>query len=128
MKKVTGIGGVFFKAKEPVKLKSWYRDHLGIIPNPDGYVSFQWRDNDAPDRVGLTVWEVFPADTDYFEPSSKPFMINFRVENLDALLAELRAAGVQVDDRLEEYDYGRFGWILDPEGNRVELWEPPGAK
>jgi predicted enzyme related to lactoylglutathione lyase len=125
MKRVTGIGGIFFKSKNPEKIKEWYRKHLGIEPEAEGNVSFKWRDNDDPKRTGSTVWASFPHDTDYFNPSSAPFMINYRVENLDYLLEQLRKEGVKVEDRIEEYEYGRFGWLMDPEGNRIELWQPP---
>ncbi len=124
MKRVTGIGGIFFKAKDAVKLRDWYRNHLGIEAEGDGGFTFQWREADDPDKVGQTVWSVFPNHTKYFEPSSAPFMINYRVENLDRVLEQLRAEGVEIDDRIEEYEYGRFAWIMDPEGNRIELWEP----
>ena len=125
MKRVTGIGGIFFKAKDPEHLKQWYSRHLGIHPKPDGCVSFDWREADQPDQPGRTAWAPFPQDTDYFNPSHAPFMINYLVENLDALLAELRKEGVKVEDKIEEYEYGRFAWVMDPEGNRIELWEPP---
>jgi predicted enzyme related to lactoylglutathione lyase/DNA-binding transcriptional ArsR family regulator len=105
-----------------------FRVVIGGYPSPhdeQGYVQFEWREKDDPERVGATVWEPFAHDTDYFDPSTKPFMLNFRVANLAALLDQLRKEGVQVDDKVEEYEYGKFGWIMDPEGNRVELWEPP---
>ncbi len=125
MRRVTGIGGIFFKSQDPKKLKGWYQEHLGITPDAEGYIHFEWREKDDSDRVGYTVWGPFPHDTDYFNPSAKPFMVNFRVADLKALLEQLRKEGVQVDDKVEEYDFGKFGWIMDPEGNRVELWEPP---
>ena len=124
MKRVTGIGGIFFKTKDPENMKAWYREHLGIIPDADGYVSFKWREEDDPERIGLTVWSPFRDDTTYFEPSSASFMINYRVDDLHTLLNQLRDEGVEVADQIEEYDYGRFGWIMDPEGNKIELWEP----
>src|SRR5436853_7103893 len=117
MAKVKGIGGVFFKAKDPAKLQTWYVEHLGITPEMDGYVSFWWKQTDNPDEQ-YTVWSPFPEDTRYFEPSKAPFMINYIVDDLDSLLAELRAKGVPVDDKVEEMEYGRFGWATDPEGNR----------
>ena len=123
MAQVKGIGGVFFKAKDPAKLQVWYIEHLGITPETDGYVSFWWKQVDKPEDQ-YTVWSPFPADTRYFEPSNAPFMINYIVDDLDGLLAELRAKGVQVDDKVEEMEYGRFGWAIDPEGNRFELWQP----
>ncbi len=125
MRRVTGIGGIFFKSQDPKKLKGWYQEHLGITPDAEGYIHFEWREKGDPDRVGYTVWGPFPHDTDYFNPSAKPFMVNFRVADLQTLLEQLRKEGVQVDDKVEEYDFGKFGWIMDPEGNRVELWEPP---
>jgi predicted enzyme related to lactoylglutathione lyase len=126
MPRVTGIGGIFFKSRDPKTLKSWYREHLGIEPDADGYVSFRWRENENPERKGYTVWEPFPQDTKYFDPSPAPFMVNYRVDDLRGLLARLREAGVEVSDKVEELEYGKFGWITDPEGNRLELWEPAG--
>ena len=123
MARVTGIGGVFFKARDREALLAWYREHLGIESDEYGF-AFDWRDTGGPDRPGYTVWGPFKHDTTYFEPSTAPFMINFRVDDLDALLAKLRAAGVDVDDRVEDHRYGRFGWVMDPEGNKIELWEP----
>ena len=108
-------------------MKKWYSEHLGIEPAKDGYVQLGWREKDEPDALGFTAWEPFAQDTDYFDPSKKPFMFNFRVANLRQLLEQLRKEGVDVDDKVEEYEYGKFGWIMDPEGNRVELWEPPAA-
>ncbi len=125
MERVTGIGGVFFKARDPERLKESYRDHLGVPVNDDGFVVFDWRAGDSPERPGCTVWSLFAGDTTYFAPSSAPFMINYRVADLDAMLAQLRAAGAEVDPRIEDGDYGRFAWVMDPEGNRIELWEPP---
>jgi predicted enzyme related to lactoylglutathione lyase len=125
MKRVTGIGGVFFKSEDPEKLKKWYWEHLGVTPDDEGYVSFVWRDKDDPQKEGMTAWEVFHADTDYFNPSAAPFMINYRVADLSALLEQLREEGVKVDDKIEEAEFGRFGWAYDPDGNKIELWEPP---
>jgi len=124
MQRVKGIGGVFFKAQEPQTLQAWYVQHLGLDPESTGYVSLEWRDKDDPSRVGSTVWAPFPQDTEYFNPGQASWMINYRVDDLDAMLAQLRAAGVQVDDRVEEMEFGRFGWATDPEGNRFELWQP----
>jgi len=127
MKKVTGIGGIFFKAKDPDTLRAWYRQHLGIEAESWGY-HFQWSDDPQKDG-GTTVWSVFPEATKYFEPSTQPFMINFRVADLDALLQQLRADGVDVDPKSgDNSEFGKFGWVMDPEGNRVELWEPPAAQ
>jgi lactoylglutathione lyase len=123
MKRVTGVGGLFMKCKDPKTMYAWYEEHLGI-KREHGTVSFNWREAEEPEKTGMTVWALFPEDTKYFDPSRSPFMVNFRVENLEQLLHDLRAAGVQVDDKVETYDYGKFGWIMDPEGNRIELWEP----
>ena len=123
MKRVIGIGGIFFKSNEPEKLGGWYRKHLGIEIR-ERAATFKWRRLDDSKET-YTVWSPFPSDTDYFAPSDKPFMINFQVENLEDLLTELKREGVDVDPRVETYDYGKFGWIMDPEGNRIELWEPP---
>jgi len=125
MKRVTGIGGIFFKAKDPDKLREWYRLHLGIESESWGGFAFQWQ-TDPRSASGSTIWSPFADDTKYFEPSQKPFMINFRVEDLHALLAELRAEGVEVS-KTEESEFGKFSWVMDPEGNRVELWEPPAT-
>ena len=126
MKRATGIGGIFFKAKDQKKLSEWYDKHLGLSPDPSGGgVLLSWRELDDPERVGMTAWSVFKDDTKYFDPSRAPFMINYRVDDLDALLETLRAEGVEIDPKRENADYGRFAWIMDPEGNRIELWEPP---
>ena len=124
MKRVTGIGGIFFKAKSPEKLQAWYQQHLGIGVEGFGGHIFRWREDDAPEQPGSTVWSIFPADTEYFGTNNLPFMVNYRVDNLDELLAALKAEGVQVDEHIHEQEFGRFGWITDPEGNRIELWEP----
>lgn len=123
MKRVTGLGGVFFKTENPQKLKDWYSKHLGMEMGPYGHTFF-WHPMDEPSYRARTEWSLFQADTDYFKPSSKPFMLNYRVENLEGLLEILKAEGVQVVGEIEVYDYGKFGWILDPEGNKIELWEP----
>ncbi len=126
MERVTGIGGIFFKARDPKQMMDWYRKHLGIPASGDAetHALFEWREAQEPSRVGSTVWALFPQDTRYFEPGASPFMVNYRVADLDGLLERLRAENVEVDGRLEEYEYGRFAWITDPEGNRIELWEP----
>ena len=129
MKRVTGLGGLFFKAKDPVAMYGWYEKHLGISFSADGTgATFHWREADDPEKTGLTAWSIFPQDTTYFNPSSASFMMNFRVENLDTLLKTLKEEGVAVDPKVEEYEYGKFAWIMDPEGNRIELWEPPHQK
>lgn len=127
MSRVTGIGGVFFRSRDPKALAEWYGEHLGIPLTPHGSWDFRWRDAEVPERPGRTVWSPFPKDTEYFGPQAVAFMINYRVDDLDGLLAELRDRGLAVDDRIEEYEYGRFAWITDPEGNRIELWEPAEA-
>jgi len=125
MKRVTGIGGVFFKSQDPAKLKEWYQKHLGIESMPGNGAIFNWRDSDNPDEEGMTIWCLFEADTKYFDPSTAPFMINYCVEDLHGLLAVLREEGVEVDDKVTEHEFGKFAWVMDPEGNRIELWEPP---
>ena len=125
MKRVTGLGGIFFKAKDPSAMYEWYEKHLGIQREADGSGSmFHWRDAADPEKTGMTVWSIFPQDTKYFEPSTAPFMMNYRVENLDELLKALREEGVTIA-KAEEHEYGKFAWVIDPEGNRIELWEPP---
>lgn len=123
MKRVTGIGGIFFLAKDPQKSKDWYQKHLGIESNQYG-ATFQWLDKDAPEKVGNTTWNAFPKDTTYFDPSRQDFMINYRVEDLEALLPLLIKEGVTVVGELEKFDYGKFAWIIDLDGNKIELWEP----
>ena len=125
MKRVTGIGGIFFKSQDPKALGEWYRKHLGIDVQEWGGAAFSWRSDDNPGGTGSTVWSPFAADTTYFAPSTAPFMINYRVDDLHALLAVLRAEGVQVEDKVDESAYGRFGWVIDPDGNKLELWQPP---
>jgi predicted enzyme related to lactoylglutathione lyase len=120
MEQVLGIGGIFFKARDPEALAAWYREHLGVpVEAEQAYGVFT-----SAAAGEQLVWSTFPADTDYFGAGPAPFMVNYRVRNLDAMLAQLRAAGAQVDDRVEDLEYGRFGWATDPEGNRFELWEP----
>ena len=126
MERVTGIGGVFFKAHAPERMAEWYRDHLGI-ESQDQCATFEWLEKTEPPGQGMTVWSLFPADTEYFKNSNSPFMINYRVKDLDAMIAQLRAKGVAVEGTAD-YDYGRFAWVTDPEGNRIELWEPSKAK
>jgi predicted enzyme related to lactoylglutathione lyase len=119
MAKVVGVGGIFLKAKAPQQLSEWCALHLGIQPQDGGSLAF-----DGPEAAGMTVFAHFPADTDYFGEGGQQFMVNFRVDDLDKLLVQLSAAGVRIDPKREDYSYGRFAWIWDPEGNRVELWEP----
>ena len=117
--RVTGIGGVFFKSRDAEALSRWYADRLGVPWKAGEGAIFPW-----DDPQGMTVWSAFSADTRYFDPSPSPFMINFRVKDLDALLAQLAAEGVKIDPKREDYGYGRFAWIYDPEGNKIELWQP----
>lgn len=122
-KKVTGIGGIFFKCKEPKKMREWYQTHLGLNTNAYGAV-FEWRQGAVTAKKGFTQWSPFAETTKYFAPSTKDFMINYRVENITALVADLKQQGVTVTDSIETYDYGKFVHILDIEGNKIELWEP----
>ncbi len=123
MKKVTGIGGIFFKCKDPKKVTEWYQKHLGLTTNPYG-ATFEWYESEDSTKKAQTQWTPFSETTKYFEPSSKDFMINYRVENLEALVAELKKEGVTIVDNMETYDYGKFIHILDTEGNKIQLWEP----
>ncbi len=123
MAKVTGIGGVFFRSPDPAALQAWYVEHLGLDSSTDGYVVMTW----GGEVRGSTVWAPFPVDTDYFGSDDRQWMVNYRVDDLDAVLTRLRAGGVRVDDEVHEDENGRFGWCWDLDGNRLELWEPgPG--
>ena len=123
LKRVTGIGGIFFKCKDPGKMREWYKTHLGLNTNNYGSV-FEWKQASDPTKKGFTQWSPFKETTKYFEPSAKDFMINYRVDDLRTLIAQLKAEGVTITDTMESYDYGKFVHILDAEGNKVELWEP----
>jgi lactoylglutathione lyase len=123
MRKVTGIGGIFFKCKDAAAMNDWYAKKLGF-PVSDYGTMFQWRDIDNPEKTASTVWSPFPDDTKYFAPSTKDFMINYRVEDLEKLVEELKRDGVTIIDDIKTYEYGKFVHILDPEGNAIELWEP----
>lgn len=123
MQKVTGIGGVFFKCKNPDKIKEWYKTHLGFDTDQYG-ARFEWQESDDPAKKGSTQWSPFSETEDYFAPSTKDFMINYRVVNLVKLLKQLKNEGVTVVDTIETYDYGKFVHIIDIEGNKIELWEP----
>jgi predicted enzyme related to lactoylglutathione lyase len=125
MARVLGIGGVFLKSNDPEQLYSWYEQHLGLPRQPGQPAVFPWRHADEPARQEITVWCLFPRDTDYFGSGGQAAMVNYIVDDLDGMLAALRTAGATVDDRREDSEYGRFGWVTDPEGNRIELWEPP---
>jgi len=122
-KKVTGIGGIFFKCKDPGKVREWYKTHLGLNTNQYGAV-FEWRQGADTTKKGFTQWSPFKETTKYFEPSTKDFMINYRVENLEALIDQLRKDSVTIVDKVETADYGKFIHIMDIEGNKIELWEP----
>ncbi|HUI41849.1 MAG TPA: VOC family protein [Terriglobia bacterium] len=127
-KRVTGIGGIFFKAEDAPSLLAWYEKHLGIKAEPWGGTAFTWQYADGSGRTGQTVWAIFPRDTGNFKNSRANHMLNYRVENLDALLEQLAGEGVEIDPKRENSDFGRFAWITDPEGNRIELWEPPAGE
>ncbi|KAB2846082.1 MAG: VOC family protein [Melioribacteraceae bacterium] len=123
IKRVTEIGGVFFKTGNPDEIKKWYNKHLGLVLDEYGSV-FEARNTDNPDQKTYSVWSPFKADTTYFEPSKKEFMINYRVENIEWLVEQFKKEGVTVVDEIETYDYGKFVHIMDPDGNKIELWEP----
>jgi len=124
MSRITGIGGIFFQATDPAKLKDWYKTHLHFDITEWGGKSFMWRDIDRPEEICRTEWSIMDDKSAYLQPSTKNFMINYRVNNLEQLLISLRAEGVTVVGEMETYPYGKFGWILDPEGQKIELWEP----
>lgn len=124
MKKVTGIGGIFFKSSDPKATREWYQKHLGFVVSEDNNILFEWKEVDQSEQSGYTVWAPFKETTKYFEPSQKQFMINYRVDNLKELLEQLKKEGVQVVGEMQEEPFGKFGWIMDPEGNKIELWEP----
>ena len=126
--RVIGLGGIFFKAANPPKLQAWYQKHLGLPIEPWGGCTFHWRDAKNPRRKRYTVWSAFETDTKYFRPSKKPFMVNYQVADLKRVLAALKREGVRVDPKTEESEFGKFGWIMDPEGHRIELWQPPEPK
>lgn len=126
--RVHGIGGIFFKATDAEALRTWYRRHLGIEIEDWGGAVFSWAGPSNPEAVGSTVWSIFDAENTYFAPSTAQFMINYRVSDLDAVLAALREEGCRVDDTVERSEFGAFGWVMDPEGNRIELWQPPPGR
>jgi predicted enzyme related to lactoylglutathione lyase len=123
VQRVTGIGGIFFKARDPETLRAWYERHLGIDVQDWGGTVFRWGSAE-----GTTVWNIAPAEGDSFAPSTAPFMVNYRVADVRALLAALRDEGCNVLDDFQHSEYGTFGWVIDPEGNKVELWEPPAGQ
>ena len=125
MNRVTGIGGIFFKARDPKAMQAWYKRHLGIDVQDWGGTAFRWTDADDKPVGGTTVWSIGAQDGDTFAPSTAPFMVNYRVADIRALLKALREEGCNVLDKFDDSEYGKFGWVIDPEGNKVELWEPP---
>jgi catechol 2,3-dioxygenase-like lactoylglutathione lyase family enzyme len=124
--RVIGVGGVFLKSADRDRLQSWYAENLGMKPGAAGF-GFNWRAHDNPEIERRTVWSVFPHESTYFDPSLAPFMINYIVDDLDAILAKLARKGVSPDPQREDHDYGRFAWINDPDGSKIELWEPRGS-
>ncbi|MBN2348778.1 MAG: VOC family protein [Bacteroidales bacterium] len=127
MKRVTGLGGIFFKCENPQNIKNWYKKHLGIASDEYGGL-FEWRDAENPEQKCYTAWNPFDKNTSYFNPGNQSYMINYRVEDLKGLLEILKNEGVKIIGEIEEYEYGKFGWILDQEGNKIELWEPVEKK
>ena len=125
MKRVTGIGGVFFKARDAAALRTWYERHLGIDVQEWGGAAFPWTDGDGKPIAGTTVWSIASAKSDQFAPATATFMVNYRVEDLHALVKVLREEGCNVLDKMDESEFGKFAWVIDPEGNKVELWQPP---
>jgi len=128
MRRVTGIGGIFFKAKDAPALQAWYKRHLGIDVQEWGGTAFTWMDAAGKPVAGTTIWSVGPAQGDHFAPSTASFMVNYRVEDLHALVSLLREEGCNVLDKIDESEYGKFAWVIDPEGNKVELWQPPAGQ
>jgi predicted enzyme related to lactoylglutathione lyase len=124
MRRVTGIGGIFFSATNPKALCAWYKEHLGIDVQDWGGAAFTWADADGKPTSGTTVWSIGAADGNHFAPSQSTFMVNYRVEDLAALLKALREEGCNVLEKTDDSEYGKFGWVMDPEGNKVELWQP----
>ena len=128
MKRVTGIGGIFFSAEDPAALRAWYKRHLGIDVQEWGGAAFTWTDASGKPMAGTTAWSIGAADGKHFAPSKAAFMVNYRVADLTALLQALRDEGCQVLEKMDDSEYGKFGWVMDPEGNKVELWEPPAGQ
>ncbi len=125
MNRVTGVGGIFFCAKDPVALRAWYKRHLGIDVQDWGGTAFPWANADGTPTTGMTVWSIGSDDGKHFAPSKSSFMVNYRVEDLASLMQVLRDEGCEVIDMKDDPDFGKFGWVMDPEGNKVELWQPP---
>jgi catechol 2,3-dioxygenase-like lactoylglutathione lyase family enzyme len=122
--RVIGIGGIFFKSADHERLRAWYAEELGISQEA-GAAMFTWHSEGEEGREHQTVWSVFPQGSTYFDPSAAPFMINYIVDDLDAFLTTLQARGVRIDPKREDHEYGRFAWVYDPDGNKLELWQPP---
>lgn len=127
MAKIIGIGGVFFRSENPEQLHAWYARHLGLARDTMGMVLLPWKQADDAAKDHVTVWSLFPKDTDYFGPARPAFMLNYVVDDLDGMLANLRAQGASIDPKQDNSEYGRFAWVTDPEGNRIELWQPPDS-
>jgi len=125
MKRVTGIGGIFFKAKDAPSLQAWYKQHLGIDVQVWGGATFNWTDSEGTPVAGKTAWSIVPEESDQFDPGSSSFMVNYRVEDLNGLVKVLKEEGCNVLEENNESEFGRFAWLIDPEGNKVELWQPP---
>ena len=125
MKRVTGVGGIFFKAKDAPAMQAWYKLHLGIDVQPWGGAAFNWADSDGKPIGGTTAWLINSEESSQFAPGKSSFMVNYRVEDLLALVAALKAEGCNVLDKIDDSEYGKFAWVIDPEGNKVELWQPP---
>ena len=119
-----GIGGIFFKSANKQQMQEWYARHLGLADSGHGDVILPWRGKDNPESEQMTVWSIFPANTKYFEPSPASFMVNYIVDDLEALLDRLAKEGVHIDPKRQDESYGRFAWIFDPDGNKIELWQP----
>jgi predicted enzyme related to lactoylglutathione lyase len=128
MQRVTGIGGIFFKAKDAPNLQAWYKRHLGIDVQEWGGTAFNWSDSDGKPIGGTTIWSVGSNYVDQFAPSQSTFMINYRVDDLHGLVAALKEEGCNVLDKIDDSEYGKFAWVIDPEGNKVELWQPPAGQ
>jgi predicted enzyme related to lactoylglutathione lyase len=128
MKRVTGIGGIFFKAKNAPELRAWYKHHLGIDVQEWGGTSFNWTDSDGNLTGGTTIWSVGSEQAEQFAPSNSSFMINYRVDDLLSLIKVLKEEGCNVLDKINDSEYGKFAWVIDPEGNKVELWQPPAGQ
>jgi predicted enzyme related to lactoylglutathione lyase len=125
MERVKGIGGVFFRAEDPERQSQWYLEHLGVPVTQAGCAVFKWREDGDPSQGQSTIWSVFPKDTEYLGEARQSFMVSYVVESLEDMLSQLRDGGVRVEEKVEDSEFGRFGWCYDPEGNRIELWEPP---